>query len=86
MINVLLKMWELYSRLEDDFDIINNEPLQFTAQDSDCQRLMKLESVGPITAVRLKVQLGNGEHFNSGTQVAACIGLIPKQHEQLMHD
>jgi len=76
----LLQMWELYSRLEDDFDEINNELIQLTAQDSDCQKLMKLEGVGPITAVRLKIQLGNGEHFNSGRQVAACIGLTPKQH------
>ena len=76
----LLQMWELYSRLEDDFDEINNELIQLTAQDSDCQKLMKLEGVGPITAIRLKIQLGNGEHFNSGRQVAACIGLTPKQH------
>jgi len=76
----LLQMWELYSRLEDDFDEINNELIQLTAQDSDCQKLMKLEGVGPITAVRLKIQLGNGEHFNSGRQVAACTGLTPKQH------
>lgn len=80
MRKVLLQMWALYSRLEDDFDVINNELLQLTAQDSDCQKLMKLEGVGPITAVRLKIQLGNGEHFNSGRQVAACIGLTPKQH------
>ncbi|NQY49485.1 MAG: IS110 family transposase [Colwellia sp.] len=80
MRKVLLQMWELYSRLENDFDVINNELIQLTAQDSDCQKLMKLEGVGPITAVRLKIQLGNGEHFHSGRQVAACIGLTPKQH------
>ena len=80
MRKVLLKMWVLYSRLEDDFNAINSELIQLTAQDTDCQRLMKLEGVGPITAVRLKIQLGNGEHFASGRQVAACIGLTPKQH------
>ena len=80
MRKALLQMWALYSRLEDDFDVINNELIQLTAQDVDCQRLMKLEGVGPITAVRLKIQLGSGEHFNSGRQVSACIGLTPKQH------
>jgi transposase len=79
MRKISLQMWALYSRLEDDFDVINNELIQSTTQDSDCQKLMKLEDVGPITAVRLKIQLGNGEHFNSGRQVAACIGLTPKQ-------
>ena len=80
MRRALLQMWALYSRLEEDFEAINNELIQLTAQDSDCQRLMKLEGVGPITAIRLKIQLGNGEHFKSGRQVAACIGLTPKQH------
>jgi len=80
MRKAVLQMWALYSRLDDDFEVINNELIQLTAQDFDCQRLMKLEGVGPITAVRLKIQLGSGEHFNSGRQVAACIGLTPKQH------
>ncbi|MBL4910462.1 MAG: IS110 family transposase [Alteromonadaceae bacterium] len=80
MRKTLLTMWELYSRLEKDFEAINNELIQLTEQDIDCQRLMKLEGVGPITAIRLKIQLGNGEHFKSGRQVAACIGLTPKQH------
>lgn len=76
----LFQMWALYSRLEEDFEEINKELIQLTEQDSDCQRLMKLEGVGPITAVKLKIQLGNGEHFDSGRQVSACIGLTPKQH------
>ncbi|WP_170235906.1 transposase [Colwellia demingiae] len=56
------------------------ELVQLTEQDGDCLRLTKLEGVGPITAVRLKIQLGNGEHFNSGRQVSSYIGLTPKQH------
>lgn len=41
---------------------------------------MKLEGAGPITAVRLKLQLAQGEHFKNGRQASACIGLTPKQH------
>jgi len=43
-------------------------------------KIMKLEGVGPITSMRLKIQLGSGEHFKSSRQVSACIGLTPKQH------
>jgi transposase len=75
----LFQMWALYSRLEDDFEVINNELIRLTEQDSDCQRLMKLEGVGPITAIKLKIQLGNGEHFKNSRQVSACIGLTPRQ-------
>ncbi|MEH6597539.1 MAG: IS110 family transposase [Colwellia polaris] len=74
------KMWTLYSRLEDDFKVMNNELINLTGQDNVCKKFMKLEGVGPITSMRLKIQLGSGEHFNSGRQVSACIGLTPKQH------
>jgi transposase len=67
MRKALLQMWALYSRLEDDFDVINNELIQLTAQDVDCQRLMKLEGVESITAVRLKIQLGSGEKVKLGS-------------------
>ena len=76
----LVQMWALYSRLEDDFDVVNNELVQLSTQDNDCQRLMKLEGVGPIGSSKLKIQLGKGEHFKSGRQAAACLGATPKQH------
>ncbi len=74
------KMWQLYSRLEDDFQALNEQLIRLTGQDDDCKKLMKLEGVGPITSMRLKIQLGSGDHFNNSRQVSACIGLTPKQH------
>ena len=76
----LFQMWELYSRIEDDFQVMNKGLIHLTGQDNVCKKFMKLEGVGPITSMRLKIQLGSGEHFNSGRQVSACIGLTPKQH------
>ncbi|MCP4990177.1 MAG: IS110 family transposase, partial [Colwellia sp.] len=75
------KMWALYSRLEDDFKTLNNELMHLTEQDDDCKKLMKLEGVGPITSMRLKIQLGCGEHFKSSRQVSACIGLKKSDHD-----
>lgn len=74
------RLWQLYLRLEEDFDALDKSLKQLAENDEECQRLMKLEGVGPISAVRLKVQLGHGEHFRSGRQAAACIGATPKQH------
>ena len=73
-------MWELYGRLEGDFDALGQRLKQLTDQDEECQRLVKLEGVGPITAIRLKLQLAHGDHFKNGRQASACIGLTPKQH------
>jgi len=40
------QMWQLYSRLEDDFQMLNNELMHLTGQDKNCKKLMKLEGVG----------------------------------------
>jgi len=74
------QMWLLYKRIEEDFNRLDTQLSVLTHQDEDCQRLMKLEGVGPITAARLKLQLGHTEHFKNGRQASACIGLTPKQH------
>ena len=76
----LLQMWTLYSRLEDGFQSINKGLIQLAGQYNVCKKLMKLKGVGPITSIRLKKQLGSGEHFSSGRQLAVCIGLTPKKH------
>ena len=40
----------------------------------------KIPGVGPITATALVASLGNAQNFKNGRQVAAWLGLIPKQH------
>lgn len=53
---------------------------QHVKADGVCQKLMKLEGVGPQGALGLALRLGRGEHFASGRDASACIGLTPKQH------
>ena len=44
-----------------------------------CQRLGKVEGIGPITATALVAAAGDGKSFKNGRQFAAWIGLVPKQ-------
>jgi transposase len=76
----LFQLWELYIRLGEDYETLDSLLKELAIQDHDCQRLMKLESVGPVNAVKLKIRLGHGEHFKNGREAAACIGTTPKQH------
>jgi transposase len=57
----LFQMWALYSRLEDDFQVMNKGLRHLTGQDNVCKKFMKLEGVGPITSMRLKIKLGGGK-------------------------
>jgi transposase len=76
----LTQMWELYGRLEGDFEVLDQQLRQITSNDEECQRLIKLEGIGPISAIRLKLQLSYQEHYKNGRQASACIGVTPKQH------
>lgn len=44
------------------------------------QRLMKLESVGPVTATALVASVSDAKVFGNGRQFAAWLGLTPRQH------
>jgi len=80
MREALHQMWCIYRQLEKEFDVIDRQLKQLSLQDADCKRLMALEGVGPIGAVHLKLQLENKEHYKSGREASACVGVTPKQH------
>lgn len=44
------------------------------------KRLLRLRGIGPITALALYAGVGNASQFRNARQLAAWIGLVPKQH------
>lgn len=44
-----------------------------------CQRLGKIEGIGPVTATALIAAVGDRTCFRNGRQFAAWLGLVPKQ-------
>ena len=44
------------------------------------KRLQQLRGVGPLIATALIATIGDGKQFSKGKQMAASIGLTPKQH------
>lgn len=45
-----------------------------------CQRIGQLEGIGPQTATAIVASLGDGSQFQDGRQLAAALGLVPRQH------
>lgn len=45
-----------------------------------CRRLAKLPGVGPVIATALVAAVDDGRHFRSGRELAAWIGLVPRQY------
>jgi transposase len=44
------------------------------------QTLAQLPGIGPITASALVASIGNARNFKDGRQLAAWLGLVPRQH------
>lgn len=60
---------------------IDNQVRELSRQSSVCRRLEQVPGIGPITATALVATVG--EHireFKNGRQLAAFLGLVPKQH------
>jgi transposase len=48
-------------------------------QSESAQRLAKIEGVGKITATAMVAAVGDASHFKNGRQLAAWLGLVPRQ-------
>lgn len=46
----------------------------------DCRRLLTVPGIGPLVATALVAAVGNGAMFSKGRELAAWLGLVPRQH------
>jgi Transposase IS116/IS110/IS902 family len=54
----------------------------FVERTKPCRRLSKLPGVGPVIATAIVAAVDGGRHFRSGRELAAWIGLVPRQTEK----
>jgi len=77
----------LIQRLVEHFKELDRQVLELEAQIKAWHRanpasckLEKIPGVGPITASALVASIGDARHFANGRQVAAWLGLVPRQN------
>jgi transposase len=46
----------------------------------ECQRLQTIPGIGPVTATALIAAIGDATQFKNGRQLAAWLGLVPREH------
>lgn len=49
-------------------------------QDETCQRIGKVEGVGPLTATAMVAAVSDPREFKNGRQLSAWLGLVPRQN------
>lgn len=74
---------ELYQRLrtlDEQVRQYDRRIEQVFKQDERCQRLGQVEGIGPLIATAFLAAVGDARVFHNGRQVAAWLGLVPKQY------
>jgi transposase len=61
-------------------DKLDRQLLAICRTNEACRRLSKLPGVGPVIATALVAAVDDGRHFRSGRELAAWIGLVPRQY------
>ena len=66
--------------LDTQVDELESQIVRWHRQSAASNKLAQVPGIGPITASALVASLGDAKNFDSGRQVAAWLGLVPKQH------
>jgi transposase len=73
-------LWDDLLTLDQRIETLNREIDCIAKSDPVAQRLQQLRGVGPLVATALIARVGNGDQFRTGRQMAASVGLTPRQH------
>lgn len=57
----------------------DNQVTQLSNEHPDCQRLMAIPGIGPMTATALVSAIGDANNFKNGRELSAWLGLVPRQ-------
>jgi transposase len=72
-------LWDDLLTLEDRFKELDKAIEKLARSNEVTKRLQQLRGVGPIVATALVATVGTGEQFSNGRQMAASLGLTPRQ-------
>ncbi|HUO43595.1 MAG TPA: IS110 family transposase [Burkholderiales bacterium] len=76
---LLAGLWQDLQQLNDRVTELDQEVALIAASDPMAKRLQQLRGVGPMIATALLASVGDAHPFANGRQMAASLGLTPKQ-------
>ena len=77
---LLAKLSEELRVIDDTIATYDARIAQSAREDDRIKRLLEVEGMGPVVASALVAAVGSATQFSSGRDMAAWLGLTPKQH------
>ena len=78
--HLLDQLWQEWKSLNSEIESTSRQIEGIGEQDAACQRLQQIPGIGPLTSTALVAAIGNGSAFGKGRDLAAWLGLVPRQH------
>jgi transposase len=80
MRTLIIELRDEWKKLEEQIEATDRELAQSAKKDDGCRRLLTIPGIGPLTATALTAAIGNGAAFRKSRDLAAWLGLVPRQH------
>jgi transposase len=77
---LLVELRDEWEKLETQIEEIDREFSQAVKKEENCRRLLTIPGIGPLTATALTAAIGNATAFHKSRDLAAWLGLVPRQH------
>jgi len=77
---ILAELYEELIQLDIRVDALDRQVDQLVKNNEDCQRLMTIPGIGPLSATALVAAIGDINTFNNGRELSAWLGLVPRQY------
>jgi transposase len=80
MRTLLMELWDEFKALDERIISVSHHIEALAARDDSARRLMSIPGIGALTATALVAAIGDGKQFRRGRDLAAWLGLVPKQY------
>lgn len=77
---LLQRLYDHLKELDKQVDELDTKIQQWHRESPVSRKLAEIPGIGPITATALVASIGDAKSFKNGRQLAAWLGLVPRQH------
>jgi transposase len=77
---VLLSLANQITQLKQEIGKLDQQMAAWHRATADSQRLATIPGIGVVTASAIVAAIGDGKHFKSGRELAAWLGMVPRQN------
>ncbi|MCG5531721.1 IS110 family transposase [Halorhodospira halochloris] len=77
---LLYKLWEDLTDLDERVCWANERLHKFACEDARAHALLQIPGVGPISATAMVAAIGDARAFRRGRDLSAWLGIVPKQY------